>query len=306
MSDQKTQQKNAQQQPLSSVEVDVLIDELQAEKSPKKIATDPATQAAVRLHALTTDDTIDPQFALQLKQDILQSVQAGSTEIVKKEKRRAIWKMLFLPIAPIGVTAAAIFVAVQLNQPEGSGSEITSTANQSAPLVGAQIRGEEVEKPVGGYTIDYVEFQRRLNERPNTGDLVDLGVGNLPSRGPGSSIDYGENDTSDEDQSAQLYTQLREDAYETLAADVEIAELLKQGGVDVVPVLDHIEVFKQTIDQWPAATDPFNDEAYTAAVNELVQHNKGWNRLMNEITDELIRDYQEQNPQWLPGQPITE
>lgn len=293
-------------QILSAVEVDALIDDLQNGKSPKSMSAQPEVQAAVRLGALTSEDTIDTQFSLNLKQDIVQSLQSGSTEIVRKEKRRDIWKMLLLPIAPLGVTAAAIFVAVQLNQGEAPTEVAVIADEQPEQLLGAPVEDEAVERPEEGYTIDYVEFQRRLNER-STGDLVDLGVGNLPSRGPGVSTGAADEAPiePEENDDGSLYTQLRADAYTAIATDIEIMELLRGGGFDVTRIEEFIADYKDTVASWPTDEDPFDGDAFSEAVDASVQHNRGWNRLMNEVTDELVRDYQDRHPTWQPGQPLS-
>lgn len=317
MEKENTQPMKDKRHNVSAVELDAFISELQENKSPKIGPTTPELRAATRLQALTSDDTIDAQFSLQLKQDIIHSLKDASGEETKKEKRRFTWKMLLLPIAPLGVTAAAIIVAIQFNQPntpESVAPVSVAEVPDDAPslLLGAPVISEtqDTEDRVEGegYTIDYVEFQRKLNERSSTGNLVEVGdVGDYDT----AVYKTGELALEEEEETSQenkkyFYSDLRLDAYGQLAIDAEITELLAAGGLDVSGVLDHIEEMEKTMQTWPTDDMPFDSEAYSEAINDLVQHNTGWNRLMKEVTDELVRDYQKKNPDWSPGQPIEQ
>lgn len=309
-----TQPMSEKRHNVSAVELDAFISDLQENKSPKTGPITPELQAATRLQALTSDDTIDPQFSLQLKQNIIHSLKDISGEEMKKEKRRFTWKMLLLPIAPLGVTAAAIIVAIQFNQPNSPEPAATTALTQNPGEVPSLLRGAPViseaqdteDRLEGeGYNIDYVEFQRKLNERSSTGNLVDVGDYGEVTYKEDAVASEEEDDTSSDDKK-YFYSDLRLTAYIQLATDAEIAKLLAAGGLDVTRVLDHIEEMEKTMQSWPTDDMPFDSEDYSEAINDFVEHNKGWNRLMNEVTDELVRDYQQKNPAWNPGQPIEQ
>jgi hypothetical protein len=247
---------------LSVDAVEYLLQDMH-EQAFQEPSVDPITETAQLLQALSTTPPLRLEFTDQLKHQLLHTYATDQSTVT--ETPISIWQQwrrwLVLPILPIGGIAAGVLIYLSTDSNHPTPATNTVLANTADQNTNTAISQQPTTR------IDMVEFQKILAD------------------------DAKARSTTTTNLDETVYGTLRRSATETLEADQHIIDFLKKSGQDTTRAQELHDAFAYDVSQWPAADAPKDAATEKRMIDAFVKNNTEWNKLMNDIINQLNQQY---------------